>query len=66
MLTIDIKNRTSCYFDDVIEIDLGTISVEGKSYETVSVYNFSYKHLVDYIHLSIRLIKVGRFIKVHD
>ena len=64
--SIDDKNRTSCYFDDVIEIDLGTISIEGKSNETVSVYNFSYKRLVDYIPLWIRLIKIGRFIRVHD
>ena len=47
---IDIKNGICYYFDDIIKIeDLGldNILIDGKSYENLLGYNFSYKTLID-------------------
>ena len=37
-----------------------------KSYENISVYNISYKSLIDYKHLGIRFDKIDGFIRVYD
>ena len=43
---IDIKNRAFYYFDGMIkteDFDLDNILIDEKSYETILVYNISYK-----------------------
>ena len=43
---IDIKNRTCCYFDNIIKIedlDLDNVLIVEKLYENILVYNISYK-----------------------
>ena len=47
---IDIKNRTSCYFNEKINIEdfyLDKILIDWKLYENILVYNISYKSLID-------------------
>ena len=46
---INIENRTSYYFDDIIKIkdsDLDNILIDEKSYENILIYNISYKTLI--------------------
>ena len=45
---IDIKNRTSYYYDDLIKIEVfevDNILIDKKSYENILVYNISRKFL---------------------
>ena len=46
---IDVKNRTSYYFDDFEfeDLDMSSILTDEKSYENILVYNISYKNLID-------------------
>ena len=56
----DTKNCTCNYLDDIIKIEdfnLDNISIDGKSYENILVYNILYKTLIDAKPLRIRLIK---------
>ena len=66
---ITIKNRTCCHFDDIITFegfDLDNILIDEKSYETVLVYNISYRTLIGAKSLLISLIKIHEFIRVYD
>ena len=66
---IDIKNRTCCYFDDIIKIedfDVDYILIDKKSYQNILVYNISYKGLIDYKPLRIRFDKIDGLIRVYD
>ena len=39
---INIKNRTYCFFNDMINIkdfDLSSIKIEKKSYKNIAIYN---------------------------
>ena len=66
---IDIKNCTCYYFDDIIKIedfDFGNILVDEKSYESIFVYDISYKTLIGAKLLRIRLDKIDEFIRVYD
>ena len=65
---IDVKNRTCYYFNYMIEIegfDLDNILADEKSYKNVSVYNISYKSLIDSKPLRIRFEKTNGFIRVY-
>ena len=45
-----MKNRTCCYFDDIIKLDnfdLDNISLDKKSHENILIYNILYKNLID-------------------
>ena len=47
---IDIKNHTCYYFDEMVKIEsfnLDNILIDEKSYESILVYNISYKTLID-------------------
>ena len=49
LIQINIENRTSYYFDDIIKIkdsDLDNILIDEKSYENILIYNISYKTLI--------------------
>ena len=40
-----MKNRTCCYFDDIIKLDnfdLDNISLDKKSHENILIYNILY------------------------
>ena len=66
---IDIKNRTRCYFDDIIKIEdcnLDNILIGGKSHENILVYNTSYKTLIDAKPLCIMFEKIDGFNRVYD
>ena len=66
---IDIKNRTCCYFDDIIKIEyigLDNISIEEKSFENILVYNISSKSSIDFKPLRVRFNKIDRSIRVYD
>ena len=66
---IDIKNRTCCYFDDIIKIeyiDLDNISIKEKSFENILVYNISSKSSIDFKSLRVRFNKIDRSIRVYD
>ena len=64
---IDIKNYTCYYFDDIIkteDFDLDNILIYEKSYENISVYNISYKSLIDSKSLRITFDKIDGIIRV--
>ena len=67
---IDIKNLTSYYFDDMTkfeDLNLDYILIDEKSYKHFSVYNISYKILIDGKPLRIvRFEKINEFIRVYD
>ena len=66
---IDIKNRTCCYFDNIIKIEyigLDNISIEEKSFENILVYNISSKSSIDFKPLRVRFNKIDRSIRVYD
>ena len=49
LIQINIENRTSYYFDDIIKIkdsDLDNILIDEKSYENILIHNISYKTLI--------------------
>ena len=57
------------YFDDITKIedfDLNKILIDEKSFENISVYNISYKCLIDSMPLRIRFNKIDGFIRVYD
>ena len=63
---------TNCmwyYFNDIIkfeDFDLDNILIDEKSYETILVYNTSYKTSIDAKPLHIKLDKMDAFIRVYD
>ena len=66
---IDIKNRICYYFDDIIKIedfDLDSILIDEKSYKNISVYNISYKNLIDSKPLHIRFGQIDGFFRVYN
>ena len=66
---INIKNRTSYYFDDIIKFeyfDIDSILIDEKSYQNVLVYNISYKTLIGAKHLRIGFHKIDGFIRIYD
>ena len=66
---INIKNRTSYYFNDTIkieEIDFDNILLDEKSYGNILIYDISYKTLIGAKPLRIRFNKLDGFIRVYD
>ena len=66
---INIKNRMSYYFDNIIKIqdfNLDNTLIDEKSYENILIYNISYKTLIDAKYLLIRFNKIDGFIRVYD
>ena len=64
---LDIKNCTCYYFDDIIkteDFDLDNILIYEKSYENISIYNISYKSLIDSKPLRITFDKIDGIIRV--
>ena len=69
MKEIQIKNRTCYYFNDIIkveELDLDYILIDEKSYESILVYNMSYKSFIDSKPLRISFNKIDKFIRGYD
>ena len=65
---IDIKNRTCYYFDVIIKIedfDINNILIDEKPFENVLVYNISYKSLIGFKPLGIRLDEKDGCISVY-
>ena len=56
---IDIKSRMCYYFDDIIKIEDFDIN-------NILVYNISYKGLIDFKPLRIRLDEIDGFFRVYD
>ena len=66
---IDIKSPACYYFDDIMKIedfDLHNIFIDEKSYESILIYNISYKSLIDHKPLRIRFDKIDGFIRIYD
>ena len=64
---INIKNRSCCYFHDIIkfeDFDLENILIDEKSVKNVLIYSISYKTLICAKPLRSRLDKANRFIRV--
>ena len=64
-----MKNRTCCYFDDIIKLDnfdLDNISLDKKSHGNILIYNILYKNLIDSKPLRIRFDKTDGFIRIYD
>ena len=64
-----MKNRTCCYFDDIIKLDnfdLDNISLDKKSHENILICNILYKNLIDSKPLRIRFDKTDGFIRIYD
>ena len=67
--TINIKNRTCYYFDDIIRIkdfNFDNFFLDEKSYENILIYDISYKTLIGAKPLLVRFNKIERFIRVYD
>ena len=42
---IDIKNRTYCFYNDIIDLkdfDVGLLKIDKKSYKDIAIYNIGY------------------------
>ena len=66
---IEIINRTCYYFVDLIKIkyfNSDNILMNEKSYESILVYDISYKTLIGAKFLRIRFDKINGFIRVYD
>ena len=66
---IEIINRTCYYFVDLIKIkyfNSDNILMNEKSYESILVYDISYKTLIGAKLLRIRFDKINGFIRVYD
>ena len=69
---IDIKNRTCCYFDDIMrvtDIDFSHILLSKRSNKTYGkklFYVLSYQIFMGPKQLLISFDKIDRFIKIHD
>ena len=66
---IDIKNRTCYYLDDMTkteDFDINNVLIDEKSYKNISIYNISYKSLIDSKPSHIWLDKIDEFIRVYD
>ena len=63
---IDIKNRTRCYFDDIIKVQVFilVILLDEKLYKIISVYDISNKTTTDPKPLCIRLDKIDGFVRI--
>ena len=64
-----IKNGTSYYFDDLIQLedfDTNNILIDEKSHENILVHDISYKTLIDPKPLLIRFDKIDGFIWIYD
>ena len=60
-----IKNRTYCYFDDIIKLedfDIDNILIDGKSHKNTLIYDISYQTLIGSKPLRIRFNKIDGFI----
>ena len=45
MKQIDVKNRTDCFYNDVVDIktlDLNLLKIDKKSYKDIGIYNNGY------------------------
>ena len=67
-LKINIKNRTSCYFHDIMRvIDINfDISLDKKLNKNISIYNISYKIDIREKPLLLRFDKIGGFIRIYN
>ena len=57
-----IKNRTCYYFDDIVKLadfNLDDFLIDEKSHENFSIYNISYKTLIDSKILRIRFNRIN-------
>ena len=64
-----MRNRTCCYFDDIIKLenfDIDHIPLDKKSHENILIYNILYKNLIDSKPLRIRFDKIDGFIRIYD
>ena len=64
-----IKNRTYCYFDDIIKLedfDIDNILIDEKSHKNILIYDISYKTLIGSKPLRIRFNKIDGFIGISD
>ena len=60
-----IKNRTYCYFDDIIKLedfDIDNILIDRKSHKNTLIYDISYQTLSGSKPLRIRFNKIDGFI----
>ena len=64
---ICIKNRTCCYFEDIIksyDFNLDNILLAKKSHQNILVYSLSCKSLINPKPLHIRFDKIDRFMRI--
>ena len=60
---VRIKNRTCCYFDNIIKLedfDIDNILIDGKLHENILIYGISYKTLIEAKPLRIRFDKIDK------
>ena len=67
-LKINIKNRTSCYFHDIMRVIYINfdISLDKKLNKNISINNISYKIDIREKPLLLRFDKIGGFIKIYN
>ena len=66
---VNIKNRASNYFDDIIKLedfDLDNILIDKKSDENILIYDILFKALIDPKPLSFRFNKIDGFIRIYE
>ena len=64
-----IKNRTCCYFDDIIRLEdfnIDIILIDKKPHKTILIYVISYTILISQKPLRIRFDKRNGFIRIYD
>ena len=60
---VRIKNRTCCYFDNIIKLedfDIDNILIDEKLHENILIYGISYKTLIEAKPLRIRFDKIDK------
>ena len=60
---VRIKNRTCCYFDNIIKLedfDIDNILIDEKLHENILIYGISYKTLIEAKLLRIRFDKIDK------
>ena len=60
---VRIKNRTCCYFDNIIKLedfDIDNILIDEKLHENILIYGISYETLIEAKPLRIRFDKIDK------
>ena len=64
-----MNNRTCYNFDDIIKLDdyhFENVLIDKKLNENISIYDISYKTLIDLKPFHIRFFKIDEFFRIYD